>query len=270
MKLEGGKRIHSPNLSAQSSHLPRVSVITAIYNGEDHLEETIQSIINQDYQNFEFIVVDGGSTDRSLEIIKKYDSHIDYWVSEKDKGIADAFNKGVKLSRGDYINFQGDGDGFRTSTVISTIINELGDKRPLFIATRIERVTPDGSYLYFSAPLKPTRIGFIKKMVYPHQGLFTHRLIFEKYGEFDVKNRLCMDYEHLLRAYSELDHCHCSQEVTAKWRADGVGEGRTREILSEYHRIRVMHHVAPVLILNCVYVWSVFKYQINKILGRER
>ena len=91
---------------------PLISVITVVYNGEKYLEETIQSIINQTYDNVEYIIIDGGSTDGTVDIIKKYEDRIDYWVSEKDKGISDAFNKGVKVAKGDYINFQGDGDGF--------------------------------------------------------------------------------------------------------------------------------------------------------------
>ena len=91
---------------------PFISVVIAVFNGERYLEQTIQSIVEQTYDDKELIIIDGGSTDKTVEIIKKYESKIAYWVSEKDKGIADAFNKGVKAARGDYINFQGDGDGF--------------------------------------------------------------------------------------------------------------------------------------------------------------
>ena len=76
---------------------PLISIITVVKNNEKYLEETIQSIINQKFKNFEYIIIDGKSTDRTLEIIKKYNTEIDYWISEDDKGIYDAFNKGIKL-----------------------------------------------------------------------------------------------------------------------------------------------------------------------------
>ena len=81
--------------------LPLITVITVVYNGEKYLEETIQSVINQTYPNVEYIIIDGGSTDGTLDIIKKYEDRIDYWVSEKDKGLYDAMNKGWSLIDGD-------------------------------------------------------------------------------------------------------------------------------------------------------------------------
>ena len=89
----------------KSSHWkPLITVITAVYNGEKYLEECIQSLHKQNYDNIEHIIVDGGSNDKTLEIIRKYEK-IDYWISEKDKGIYDAFNKGMKFSTGDYLGF---------------------------------------------------------------------------------------------------------------------------------------------------------------------
>ena len=85
---------------------PLVTVVTVVFNGEKHLEETIQSVINQTYDNVEYIIIDGGSTDGTVDIIKKYEDKISYWISESDKGISDAFNKGVTSVTGEYINFQ--------------------------------------------------------------------------------------------------------------------------------------------------------------------
>lgn len=87
-----------------------ISIITVVYNGEEYLEETIQSVINQTYDNVEYIIIDGASTDGTLDIIKKYADKIDYWISEKDEGISAAFNKGILVASGKYLNFLNAGD----------------------------------------------------------------------------------------------------------------------------------------------------------------
>ena len=129
---------------------PLISIITAVYNGEKHLEQTIQSIINQTYHNIEYIIIDGGSTDGTLDIIEKYKDKLSYWISEKDEGISDAFNKGVKAANGDYINFQGDGDGFIADDVIEKVFHNIDPKQDTFISTRIQRVDMDGKKIFSS------------------------------------------------------------------------------------------------------------------------
>ena len=81
---------------------PLITIITVVFNGDKYLQETIDSIKKQNYKNYEFIIIDGGSTDKTLQIIKNNSSMIDYWISEKDEGIYDAFNKGLNLAKGDY------------------------------------------------------------------------------------------------------------------------------------------------------------------------
>ena len=117
------------NYLEASNNKPMISIITVVFNGEKYLEQTIKSIINQTYKNFEYIIIDGGSTDGTLEIIKKYEDKISYWISEKDKGISDAFNKGVMAAKGDYINFQGDGDGFLSSETLEEIFKDTKSGR---------------------------------------------------------------------------------------------------------------------------------------------
>jgi len=103
------------------SNKPLISIITVVYNGEKYLEETIQSVINQTYDNIEYIIIDGGSTDGTLDIINKYKDKIDYWVSEKDSGIYDAMNKGIDLATGEWINFMNAGDYFFDYSTITNI-----------------------------------------------------------------------------------------------------------------------------------------------------
>jgi len=110
-KGEGGLRIKGYYKKSYEKK-PLISVVTVVYNGEKHLEQTIKSVLDQGYDNIEYIIIDGGSTDGTLEIIKKYEDAIDYWVSESDGGIYDAMNKAISLATGEWINFMNSGDDF--------------------------------------------------------------------------------------------------------------------------------------------------------------
>jgi glycosyltransferase involved in cell wall biosynthesis len=103
---------------------PLITIITVVYNGEKHLEQTIKSVINQNYKNIEYIIIDGVSTDGTLDIIKKYEEYIDYWVSEPDEGIYDAMNKGIGLANGEFINFMNADDWF-VDTKFKTVNNYI-------------------------------------------------------------------------------------------------------------------------------------------------
>ena len=94
-QIAGGSK-HSQN---NNKSLPLVSIITIVYNGADHLAQAIESVINQSYPYIEYIIIDGGSTDGSIDIIKSFENHIDYWISEPDRGISDAFNKSIAIAK---------------------------------------------------------------------------------------------------------------------------------------------------------------------------
>ena len=125
-KGEGGLRTKE-YFKKSYTDKPLISVITVVYNGEKYLEETIQSVINQTYDNVEYIIIDGGSTDGTLDIIKKYEDKIDYWVSERDEGIYDAMNKGITLANGEWLNFMNAGDKFYNQSIIMEIFKTVQD-----------------------------------------------------------------------------------------------------------------------------------------------
>jgi glycosyltransferase involved in cell wall biosynthesis len=246
---------------------PLMSIIIAVYNGQANIESVINSIINQTYENLELIIIDGGSTDRTLDIIKKYDHAIDYWVSESDAGISDAFNKGIKVARGEYINFQGDGDGFYSIDSLEKIVQGVNSKDDIFITGRIQRVSKDGIEMYVSKLMpKFHKESLLFRMSMPHQALFTSTKYFEKYGLFDVKNTYCMDYEHLLRSYKNFPKVVTKDVIVAKWRADGLGNDRDLEIFKEYHKIKVNNKIATYPTLVAINLWTLFKYYIKKMI----
>lgn len=109
----------------------KISVITVVYNDVDNIERTITNVLKQTYPNLEYIVVDGNSTDGSVNIIKKYSNQLAYWCSEKDKGIYDAMNKGVQHCTGEWIIFRNCGDYFRTPTAIEDVFLNMMTKEKI-------------------------------------------------------------------------------------------------------------------------------------------
>ena len=107
------------------SEYGHVTVVTVTYNAQDYIEQTIQSIISQSYQNIEYIIIDGGSTDKTVDIIKKYEKYITYWVSEPDNGIYDAMNKGIAKASGEWINFMNAGDGFVDEHIVKQVLEQI-------------------------------------------------------------------------------------------------------------------------------------------------
>lgn len=117
----------------------KISVITVVFNGEKEIEKTILSVINQTYRNFEYIIIDGNSSDRTVEIIKKYQDKITFWTSEPDKGIYDAMNKGIDHASGDFINFMNAGDFFYNNFVLEKISKFLIDKNTSYFGDYFDR-----------------------------------------------------------------------------------------------------------------------------------
>ena len=252
-----------------SHNKPLISIITAVFNGERNLERTIQSITKQTYPNIEYIIIDGGSTDGTIDIIEKYRDKIRYWISEKDLGIGDAFNKGLKVAKGDYINFQGDGDGFITDDALDKVFHSIDPKEDILISTRIQRVNIDGKIIFTSKHIKNfNKLSLLLRMSLPHQGLFTHNSYFTKYGFFDNNFKYFMDYDHLLRAYKSFPKVITKDIFTAVWRADGIGNEKTLEIYEEYNITKRKNKVANNTLLLFIHYWILFKYYLKALFGR--
>lgn len=112
------------NTNFDKTKFPLVTVVTVVFNDVKNLERTILSVLDQTYKNIEYIIIDGGSNDGTVEIIKKYADRLAYWISEKDKGIADAMNKGIERATGEWLNFINSGDYFMSTTVFNEIFSK--------------------------------------------------------------------------------------------------------------------------------------------------
>ncbi|HLP97568.1 MAG TPA: glycosyltransferase family 2 protein [Sideroxyarcus sp.] len=270
---EGGLRMQG-KFKKPMPEKPLVSILTVVFNGAQYLEQTILSVLKQDYENIEFIVIDGGSTDGTLDILRKYENAIDYWISEPDRGISDAFNKAVQLSAGDYLNFQGAGDLLVGGDAVSRMMEGVDAQRDMLISGRVQRIREhDPNEVLWVAPRRfsPSfnKRTLLFRMSLPHQGLLTNWRMFERYGLFDTDNVFSMDYEHLLRAYNEFPSVVMRDVIFSAWREGGIGLGRYAEILREYSKIKKKNKVAPTVVLELIGVWSYFKLLARTILGKK-
>lgn len=194
-RLEGGMRLRSLTPPARA---PKISVITAVLNGARTLDRTIRSVATQVGIAIEHIVVDGGSTDGTLDVIRRHESALAYWVSEPDSGIADAMNKGVKLARADWLLFLHADDRLAESSSLATANPSLHDPLEV-VAFPVDFETSGGS----RRRIEPRRFApwLNLKTCFPHQGTFIHRRLFERTGAYDDRYTIAMDYEFFLRAY---------------------------------------------------------------------
>lgn len=189
--FSGGQRTKGIIKKSQEN-LPLITVITVVRNGEETLEETILSVINQTYTNIEYIIIDGASTDGTLGIIKKYEEKIDYWTSEPDYGIYDAMNKGILLSTGEWINFMNSGDSFYSLQVINEIL--------LYFVKNIDIIYGNRYIDYKKSKKSCSKLSdlyFILGGMICHQAIFARKELFHiKY--FDTTYKIYADKDWLI------------------------------------------------------------------------
>lgn len=172
---------------------PLISIITIVYNNERGIEKTISSVINQTYNNIEYIIIDGGSNDQTVPIIKKYNDKIDYWISEPDNGIYNAMNKGIKVAKGEYLNFMNSGDTFTKNTIIEEIMNLKEENDAIIYGNIIKCYKYHTQRSCGITKSKPDIVDFYKNTIH-HQSAFIKKELFNKYGLYEEKYKLASDW----------------------------------------------------------------------------
>jgi len=191
--LEGGLRTKKIYKNSEKNK-PLISIITAVYNNEKYLEESIKSLQSQKYKNFEHIILDGGSTDNTLNIIRKYEDKIDYWCSKKDHGIYDAFNNGMKLAKGDYIGFLNSDDIYTDNALELLNIYIKKDPSKDFIFGAVKK---HWGVLY---GYKPYKIFWSWGFYSSHStGFFIKRNSAKRVGLYNLKYNYSSDYDYFFR-----------------------------------------------------------------------
>lgn len=183
---------------------PLITIITACYNAAEYLSSAIQSIRNQKYQNIQYIVIDGASSDGTIDLLRANEDVIDYWLSEPDDGIYDAWNKGIKLSSGDWIAFLGADDIYLEGAIegYMDLIHNSTDDLPQYISSRV-RLMDDSNELCIIGSRWQWKL-FRKYMNVAHVGSLHHKSLFLQYGLFNTSYKICGDYEFLLRPRTKL------------------------------------------------------------------
>lgn len=197
---------------------PKITVVTVTYNAEQYLEQTIKSVIEQDYCNIEYIIIDGASTDGTIEIIKKYEEHIDYWVSESDNGIYDAMNKGIDVATGEWINFMNAGDSFCEKETLSNVFSSETIKYDLIFGDNLY-LTNSNSFYKKAIGLD----GIFNSTPCCHQSLFCKTAV-AKEIKFDISYKFISDHDFMLKAYTSNNKFKYLEFPIAKYRAGGFYE----------------------------------------------
>ncbi|MGB4205299.1 MAG: glycosyltransferase family 2 protein [Bacteroidales bacterium] len=186
-------------LKNNSKDNPLVTIITVVLNNSQFLENTIKSVLNQTYGNIEYIIIDGGSTDiKTLQTIKLYENNIDYWISEPDKGIYDAMNKGAKLSRGSYLHFLNADDSFFDNELIEHIITVIKKTNYHIIYGDVLMFNRSKKFGYIRSS-NINKLYFLYKGI-PQQAFFIKKSLLDEIGSFDINFKIVSDLDFLLKA----------------------------------------------------------------------
>ncbi len=264
--IEIKQKKSKPDSSGKS--LPLVSIITATYNAGSYIEDCILSILSQKYENFEYIVIDGGSTDNTTDIITHYQDRLTYWISEPDEGIYDAWNKGLLIARGDWISFVGADDILEPdalNTYMTHILQHPMQSDLEFVSSRIELVNENLTHIStVGAPWQWDR--FKKEMITWHVGCFHAKHLFEDYGNFDKSYKICGDYELLLRPKEKLITSYIHRQ-TVKMRMGGVSSTRLYQSIDETYQAKIKNAVISVTKGKCLIIIDIIRTYIRQETG---
>lgn len=235
-KIEGGARARKGS-GKSSTGQPLISVITVVYNGAGSLESCIRSVLEQTCQRVEYIIIDGGSTDGTLDIIRKFDDRLDYWLSEPDSGIYDAMNKGVDAARGGWLYFLGADDRLHSAETLEQVSATLDESLDMVY----------GNILYSNDHIVRSKLGpgTLLHNTLHHQGAFYRAGLFRGW-RYDASLKIVADYELNLKLYLDRKPVRYLDAIIARCGAGGVSRTLLMAAFHETGRIRGKY-VGPLL-----------------------
>lgn len=218
----------------------KISIVTVCYNSADTIRHTIESVLNQNYGETEYIIIDGGSKDGTVDIIKEYSDRITYWCSEKDQGIYDAMNKGIRKSTGEVIAFMNSDDWYYSNNIFKNIALCFDRSNADIVYGDFIRMwsDEDKESTYFSVADKdPETLHF--SFPFCHQAMFMRRRLFDVLGEYQLDYKVSADYEWILKAYINNFKFQYIPECICAWSYGGYTQKHLAQNIEECKKIRL-------------------------------
>lgn len=231
---------------------PLISIITVVFNGEEHIGRTIESVLGQTYKQIEYIIVDGESTDGTLDVIAGF-KEVDLLISEPDSGLYDAMNKGIKLATGDYLWFLNSGDQVYSKDTVAKMVDGLQDRPDVIFGETV--IIDENQNEIGDRRLKPpdtlTWKSFRQGMVVCHQSILVKR---ELAPAYDLNYRLSSDIDWSIRAVKSAANTHNSRMILSRFLEGGLTDHNLSEGLKERFKImRKYYGLIPTILRHFVF-----------------
>ncbi|SIS44744.1 Glycosyl transferase family 2 [Kaistella chaponensis] len=224
---------------------PKISIITINYNNREGLERTFDSVFSQNYTNFEYIVIDGASNDGSKELIDQFSDKITFWVSEPDKGIYNAMNKGIDQVNGDYVFFLNSGDIFLNSNSLETVSKELHTEDIIYFNIQ---VVGENREFVKKCP-QQLDFEFLYKGTLPHQSTFMKTETFKIVGKYDEKISIVADWKWFLVAVCNYNlKFRNVEEIISIYYLDGISADEKSRPIIKKERREILENSVPFLL----------------------
>lgn len=251
MKYRGGLRTKGIKKESYQNH-PLISIVTIVRNGEKTLKRTISSVLNQTYKNVEYIVVDGGSTDGTLSILKNFNAKIDYWISEADNGISDAFNKGINLAQGEIIGIINADDWYELNACQMVADNFCSKFDVYYGACNIYK-----DNLFIRSMTSSYKNLTFKMSIY-HPTCFITKKVYDNIGTYSVDYQLTMDYDLLIRIFKGGFHFKQLESTIANFQLGGVSNSNKLLGIKEIRKIKNLNGINNKLLNQFHYYIQIF------------
>ncbi len=260
MQTQGGYRLNGTT-SKRNADLPVVSVLTVVYNSEEFIERTIQSVLAQSYPNIEHIILDGASNDNTLVIVNKYNNQIAYWKSEKDAGIYDAMNKVQELAKGDYVMFLNSGDEFNDDQVLSNAFRLERNADVYYGDTLVTDMQGNAlRYRRLRPPQQLTWTDFRYGMLVCHQSIIIKK---ELSSSYNTQYKIAADIDWAIRSVKKAKSVVNTKTTISKFMEGGMSTVHHRKGLEERFKIMTKHFGLLSTVL--VHIYMVFRLIVGKI-----
>lgn len=250
----------------------KISIITIVYNRSSYITQCIESVLNQTYPDIEYIVVDGGSTDGTQDKIAAYNDRVDHFISEKDQGVFDAYNKGIKMATGDVIGILNSDDFFYTPETIQNVANAFKSSDADLVYAKGVFVDPDNlEKVKRTYPSKPFRKEYLGYGWIPlHTTIFVKREVFQKYGMYSRGYTIASDYEISLRWFKNDNiRKHFLDEWVVKMRLGGLSTSAKLQLRKSREDLRIItsYKLRGYFTLACKIGRKIPQYLIPQIMG---